>query len=211
MKLRFAWVSVALLTSGCPQLLEDDFRLEDGLGSGGSTSAGAGGGEMASGGGGGSGGSVAHDASAGGSAARACSEGQLGPGEQCYLVLPAAVTWQAARANCQAEGAGWDLAAVKSRADMDFILTLVGAELWIGASDAADEGTWLWVASGARFWSDAADSGTGSGSAGGYTNWNAGEPNNVDEADCLRLLTTGKWADLPCDSERGALCAGPAR
>lgn len=208
---------MALLTTGCPQWLEDDFRSGDALGSTGGASAVANGGttNTPAVGGGGAGGSVAEagtggsvaDASAGGSASQgACRDGSpLSPGGDCYVVLPAAVTWQVGRSNCLAVGAGWDLATVTSSADSDFIVPLLDAELWIGASDAIDEGTWLWIASGVQFWSGDADSGT----AGAYTNWNTGEPNNVDEADCLRLLTTGKWADLPCDSALGALCAGP--
>jgi hypothetical protein len=223
MKLRIAWICFPLLVSGCPQLLDDDFRSGEEL-SGGSGAANGGATNIVVAGGGaggsaaeaGAGGSVADattrglgvDASVGGTASQgACSEGrQRGPRGDCYVVIPEAVTWQAGRTNCLTEGAGWDLATVRSPADTDFIVPLLGAELWIGASDAVDEGTWLWIASGDQFWPEGADSG---GSAAAYTNWNAGEPNNVDGADCLRLLTTGKWADLPCDSALGSLCAGP--
>ena len=37
-------------------------------------------------------------------------------------------------------------------------------------------------------------------------NWTAGEPNDFDGSDCLRILTTGEWADWPCDSLLGQIC-----
>jgi hypothetical protein len=213
MKLYPAAFAFALLASGCPQLLDDDFHLGDGLIASGGAS------PQASAGAGNDGGS---NQSAGGTAAGSAGEGaggtapaalcaggtQLGPGGVCYVVSSSTESWQTARENCQAEGPGWDLATVRSSADTEFIIPMLDDELWIGASDAEQEGRWLWIATGDAFWPEAADGGTESGAAA-YTNWNAGEPNNVDGADCLRLLSSGKWADLPCDEERGALCAGP--
>jgi hypothetical protein len=190
--------------------MDDDFHVGDGLTTmGGAASGGAGNGDgggapalVGSGGGGG--------ASAGGSGPEGpcASAAQLGPSGTCYLVISSTETWATGRANCQAKGQGWDLASVRSRADTEFILPLLDEELWIGASDAEREGRWLWIVSGDAFWPEVADAGADAGRVE-YTNWNAGEPNNVDGADCLRLLTTGKWADLPCSDERGALCARP--
>jgi hypothetical protein len=213
MRLPAAAIVCVLLTSGCPQLMEDDFRLGDALtATGGAPQAGAGndgGSTSTPGGAGGDGG--AGSSGAGGSAAGPCAAGaQLGPSGACYVVIASTEAWDTARASCQAEGSGWDLATVRGRADTAFILELLDDELWIGASDAALEGRWIWIATGDVFWPEAADAGADSGVAV-YTNWNEGEPNNVDGADCLRLLTTGEWADLPCDDERGALCTGPAK
>jgi len=212
-------LSLALLASGCPQLLEDDFQNGDALssaggtpsfggasstpplgGAGGAGNAGDAGSAQALGGGdaGGTGGST--NADAGDATAEAiCAGGQSGPSGTCYTVIATSLAWQAARASCEAKGPGWDLATLRSSADTDFIIPLLDEELWIAASDAEEEGIWLWVTSADQFWPDGA----------AYTNWNDGEPNDVDGADCLRLLTTGKWADLPCEQALGALCAGP--
>lgn len=40
-----------------------------------------------------------------------------------------------------------------------------------------------------------------------YTNWNNGEPNNVDSGeDCVVLLPSGKWNDIPCSTQSAAVC-----
>ena len=73
--------------------------------------------------------------------------------------------------------------------------------LWIGASDTASEGIFIW------------DS-TGKNMAPGYQGWIAGRPyaNCGDpSADCA-LYTTGsgsslpKWIDLPCTNTYGGIC-----
>ncbi|XP_060244306.1 mannose-binding protein C isoform X2 [Meriones unguiculatus] len=40
-----------------------------------------------------------------------------------------------------------------------------------------------------------------------YTNWNGGEPNNVGGAeDCVVLLSSGKWNDIPCSDSFLVVC-----
>ncbi|HPM83289.1 MAG TPA: lectin-like protein, partial [Candidatus Anammoximicrobium sp.] len=75
-------------------------------------------------------------------------------------------------------------------------------EAWIGASDAATEGTWLWVngpESGIQFWS-----GNQSGSAvgGEYSNWNSPEPNDAGNEDFGVLVFTGRWNDMSATDTR---------
>ena len=81
--------------------------------------------------------------------------------------------------------------------------TLVGSQApgagWIGASDEAVEGDWLWVTgpeAGTLFWR-----GTSGGTAFGYEFWNSGEPNQAGNEDYAHITAPGvgpdgSWNDL---------------
>jgi len=218
---------------GCPQLRKDDFgtRLGD-VGAGGTASgiAGAAGGDGQGGSGGGSNtcdarsGGCGVDAGPGGAGAGGAGEDagtfgaaqadsgtepeavacaldeETGPNGECYFVDGADGTWSEARTSCQSRGIGWDLVSISDAAENDFVLSITGYEAWIGATDGVAEGTWSWVGEGAPFFEvDATES-------AGFAYWSDGEPNDFDGSDCLRILTTGLWADWPCDSLLGHVC-----
>ena len=220
---------------GCPQLKNDDFLplVTSGGGAGG-TASGIGGtsGTGGDGGNGGDGdscgaglggcgidtGGSAGTAGSGGasnpseadsgagpdSSAPACGPDEVtGPSGECYFVVSATSTWSAARTSCQARGSGWDLVAIGDGAQNDFVLSITGFEAWVGATDVT-EGEWYWVNDGAPFFEVGAAT-----ASGRFTNWTADEPNDYDDSDCLRILTTGEWADFPCDSPLGHVCGRP--
>ncbi|MEO8177640.1 MAG: C-type lectin domain-containing protein [Deltaproteobacteria bacterium] len=144
-----------------------------------------------------------------------CAAAGLGPSDNCYLVDTTPHSWSDARASCRALGDGWDLASLRSAQNSAFAAPLLTLEAWIGASDAALEGTWTWVDQGDAFW---LGDGMGSALNGAYANWNSNEPNGAEESDCGRILPAGAavspgltapWADLSCTELRGALCEGP--
>jgi hypothetical protein len=110
------------------------------------------------------------------------------------------------------------LVTVTSQAEQDFVYTKLKktngspATGWMGASDAASEGTWRWVTgpegsenSGQgrifsnQFVSSNCNSfNTGQGVNGNYVNWQPGEPNNCDGGegeDFAHFYTSGKWND----------------
>ena len=65
------------------------------------------------------------------------------------------------------------------------------ADAFIGASDSATEATWEWV----------------DGTAWGYTNWSAGEPDDSGGAeDCASKTAGGEWNDRPCADLRPFVC-----
>jgi hypothetical protein len=162
------------------------------------------------------GGSFAGDAGlADAGLASACAAASLGPSGNCYLLDATPLSWSDARASCRSRGDGWDLASLRSAQDSAFAAPLLTLDAWIGASDAALEGTWTWTDRGDAFW---AGDGTGSALSGAYANWNSNEPNGGEESDCARILPAGTavspgltapWADLLCSELRGALCEGP--
>jgi hypothetical protein len=89
------------------------------------------------------------------------------------------------------------LATSTSAAENAFLSGLITTATWLGGSDSAVEGEWLWnggAEAGQMFWLGAA---AGSAQNGFYTNWNAGEPNNSGGIeDGIQLLTSGKWNDI---------------
>src|SRR5207237_9391228 len=65
---------------------------------------------------------------------------------------------------------------------------------WLGADDIAVEGTFRWI----------------TGEAFGYSNFEAGKPDNAGNADCVRYLPDGTWTDAVCGGATagasGTLC-----
>jgi hypothetical protein len=130
-----------------------------------------------------------------------------GPNGRCYVAVATPLAWEAARANCQARGAGWDLASIRSSADSEFLHSLLTGEAWVGGSDAAIEGTWTWVDDGFAFWQG--EGLTGSALNAAFIAWFGDEPNGTDTSDCLRLLPDSFWADRECAESLGSVCQGP--
>ncbi len=100
-----------------------------------------------------------------------------------YMLTPAAMTPQAAKAYAQSMG-GY-LASIRDRVESDFIAKHFGGmRLWIGLSDAVTEGVHRW---------DSGESVT-------WTNWYPGEPNNSRATEDwveIGLNGTTGWNDLP--------------
>jgi Lectin C-type domain len=130
-----------------------------------------------------------------------------GPNGRCYVVVATPLAWQAARANCQARGAGWDLASIRSSAESELLRSLLTYEAWVGGSDAAIEGTWTWVDDGFEFWQG--DGVSGSPLNAAFLAWFADEPNGRETSDCMRLLLDPFWADFECTESLGSVCEGP--
>jgi hypothetical protein len=77
-------------------------------------------------------------------------------GGTCYQII-SSVTWSAAVTSCTSAG-GW-LATIETSAEDTFIMTTLASKrrVWIGLTDAAVEGTWVWVKT---------------GTTAAYLNWN---------------------------------------
>jgi hypothetical protein len=114
-----------------------------------------------------------------------------------YAYCPVNQPWAAGNAMCD-EGGYDGLASVLDDGANTFIGALSdGGSSWIGLSDSAAEGSWVWV----------------DGSSLTYANWNSGEPNGAtDSEDCLEFIGPNHtnyllWNDAPCDLVRNTMCS----
>ena len=136
-----------------------------------------------------------------------CMEGdhqQSDPGDDtCYMFFKTPATWTAAQAACL--GLGATLATVQSDGQQSIVAALSAnysagsPDAWLGATDQAVEGTFLWV----------------DDSALTYSNWRAGEPNNggANGEDCVVIEGDNpakEWDDRPCTIAYPYLCARAA-
>lgn len=125
-------------------------------------------------------------------------------GGAAYMICKTARTWLDAQADCVAHG--MNLAVLDSSLENDWVKQTVSAagvtEIWFGASDRAEEGSWRWLG-GTRFWIGAA---AGAADSGRYSNWLTGEPNDSKgHEDCGEVKSTG-WNDSECSSPLPYLC-----
>ncbi|HRE03152.1 MAG TPA: hypothetical protein PLV68_17770, partial [Ilumatobacteraceae bacterium] len=121
------------------------------------------------------------------------------------FVVANGITWSAARDAAAARryfGLQGYLATVTDETENSFIAAKLEGQGWMGASDAAAEGTWRWVTgpeglenagAGRHFWSGTA---TGGPVGGFYNNWASGEPNNCCAGENhAHFLGNGSWND----------------
>ncbi|HWR86433.1 MAG TPA: fibronectin type III domain-containing protein, partial [Rhodoglobus sp.] len=115
----------------------------------------------------------------------------------------AAISWTEARNAAAAAtqfGMSGYLATLSTKQENLFSANNIdAANLWIGASDAVEEGLWRWVTgpeSGEHFWSGAAN---GSIPNGRFASWAMGEPNNASNEDYAGTNfdgARGRWNDF---------------
>jgi outer membrane protein OmpA-like peptidoglycan-associated protein len=131
-----------------------------------------------------------------------------------YKFVPAssALSWPSARDAAEGMilfGQRGYLAEINSDAENSFIGTETSAtNVWIGASDRATEGTWIWDGATSTYTKPIGSGGSALGAGGAYSSWATGEPNDhisggVDREDCAVTNwsgAVGKWNDLPCTS-----------
>lgn len=111
--------------------------------------------------------------------------------------LTAPMPWLAAEA--EAQRAGGHLATIRNRAENDWLFQTFGSvigqggvRLWIGFTDQAEEGTWIWS----------------SGEVVAFTAWASGQPDDASNQDHGYLWETplGTWADEHgANSHRGII------
>lgn len=129
-------------------------------------------------------------------------------GHYYEFVSAPGITWTAAKTAAEARtlyGLNGYLVTVTSAEEQAFIAPKLGGEGWMGASDSATEGTWIWAVgpeAGTQFWQDESlELGTtenfpGSTVDGRYQNWASSEPNNYNgNEDYAHFLRDGYWND----------------
>ena len=115
---------------------------------------------------------------------------------RCYKHFPESRTWADARSFCLSVSlANGDLASIPDQATNDFLTTLSADKSWIGATDAASEGSWTWT----------------DGTHWGYESWLEGEPNNGGSRGDQHYGTinhhgAGLWDDLQATYHEPFFC-----
>jgi hypothetical protein len=107
-------------------------------------------------------------------------------GNSIYLLTEASDTWD--RSQLEAQSLGGNLVTINTPQEQTFLAGLfAGRELWLGFNDAGVEGTFKWI----------------SGENSAYTNWETGEPNNINNNQDFAILgRNGSWDDANNDSSQ---------
>lgn len=117
-----------------------------------------------------------------------------------FFVCPTLRGWLDARARCRSQSLG-DLAHVPDEATRDLIRRRLTTRSWIGHTDQAHEGIWVWAFNQVPFWR---------GSQGGvaidgqFAEWAQGEPNA--SGNCGAMFQTGLLDDLTCTRAQPFVC-----
>ncbi len=94
-------------------------------------------------------------------------------------------TWEQAEAYCASSWQKGHLATITSAGENAAVAGLAAKSnksyLWLGATDAASEGTWAWA----------------NGTGWGYANWGPSDPNGGTSENYLCMYKDGTWQDLP--------------
>ncbi|WP_461637022.1 MBG domain-containing protein [Labilibaculum euxinus] len=115
-----------------------------------------------------------------------------------YEFINSTLYWDAAKTAASAKtyyGLQGYLATVTSAEENSFVKSKISSyDTWLAGSDAASEGSWLWVTgpeAGNQF------SSISVAYNGSYVNWKSGEPNNTGDAEnCLLMNSSdGSWND----------------
>jgi len=130
-----------------------------------------------------------------------CADGWKKVGNKCFFIGTGTVKkaseaeWICGNLNPTAH-----LASIENQSENSVVAgSMVTSGAFIGASDKAREGVWVWA----------------DGSPFNYKNWNNGEPDNHEnKEDCAQILRwhegqRGKWSDVPCAADylRSYVCS----
>jgi len=112
-----------------------------------------------------------------------------------YFASTVTQPWATAQTTCESTGA--QLAVIDDAAENTHVDGLLTGAFWIGMTDLAVEGTWLWV--------------TGASVDAGFTSWRAGNPNNENGVQHCGEMdpSNSTWNDFTCPSAQRFVCECP--
>lgn len=113
----------------------------------------------------------------------------------CYLESNGATSWNLARDECaRIPGNSFHLVKIDKAEENQILDDLFSGDLWIGGSDQASEGKWVWTDG------SAIDSGP----------WASGEPSTDPVDDCLLFdARDAEWEATDCNENHGFVCERP--
>lgn len=112
-----------------------------------------------------------------------------------YKLFRTEKNFNEARALCKMHGASLAHVGMKSSSVISEVMRLLGTKkgdyAWIGVTDRAKEGTWVWE----------------DGSTDPVVNWGPGEPNNGGSVEhCAQVYDILKFNDISCSAKLNVLC-----
>lgn len=136
-----------------------------------------------------------------------CDSGWFGgpgpAGGRCYQIIGRTITWEGADHMCKTQYPGSYLAEPATRSQQTFLSTMLtmmggsGRDYWIGASDAAREGRFRWMA-------------IGSDVRAGDAAWAGGREPTDHGKDCAKMSKSADgsyvWKDENCAGQHYAIC-----
>lgn len=122
-----------------------------------------------------------------------CPDGWTEYLSHCYYYGLSEKSWKEAKITC--EQFGGHLVTIEDKAEDNFIESFIqdrNTYTWMGASDLAEEGKWLWVTD-IPF------------NTSLYLNWRRPGPNNKNNEDCMDWSFSG-WNDNTCSRKLNFVC-----
>ncbi|GFS20628.1 C-type mannose receptor 2 [Elysia marginata] len=124
-----------------------------------------------------------------------CQPGWMNSGGHCYRLMSSAMTFREAAVLCKREES--TLVSIGSETENDFITGIIQSEIWLGATDVENTGSYSWM----------------DGSAFSFDNRSPSEQTgSADGRGCVEMGTDGEWNGISCyHLRRHGICkkAGP--
>jgi hypothetical protein len=127
-----------------------------------------------------------------------CQSGYTLVGDRCTKLYTTTATWTNAETKCASDGG--TLVSIDSKTVNTALYNAYSTSLpfWIGYTDAAVEGTWVWV----------------DGLTSVYNAWSSNSPDNTGPnggpANCAVMLSSpGEWNDRKCGDSNKYICQTP--
>ncbi len=112
--------------------------------------------------------------------------------------------WSRARSAC--ESVGMSLARIDDEPENEYFYENIYWDVWLGATDEAEEGEWKWLYGDELFWAGGYH---GAPVGGLYNHWAWGGPMDFHWADCLALSSWwGDWESWDCEDYLAWVCEG---
>jgi hypothetical protein len=114
-----------------------------------------------------------------------------------YRIVEVNVTWAAAAADCNDDGEHTHLVVISNPVEKTALTTQFSGNTWVGLTDAAQEGVFVWVTS---------EETHGFPIVGQRPPWDAGDPDGGAAENCVRFKNSFDFEDKPCTDATSYVC-----
>lgn len=121
----------------------------------------------------------------------------IGTSKTQYRIVEVNVPWATAAADCNDDGEHTHLVVVGDQIEKAALTNQFSGNTWVGLSDAAQEGSFVWVTSEVT---------NGFPVVGQRPPWDAGDPDGAGAENCVRFKNTFDFEDKPCSELNSYVC-----